>query len=121
MVLQLRGSNKEKNVVVSSTQDIHVSTAEQTYLLMNPPGSMFCDEKSFLEVIFFLLLQLFTNKPKPGVRKCQTCLYRWWGKLSKLYLLEINLLFQPLHPSTVANTPPLANSSLTWLLTPFTS
>lgn len=49
MVLQPRKSGKAKNVVI--TKDINVSTAEHTYISMDPLEA-FCDEEGFLEVIF---------------------------------------------------------------------
>lgn len=49
MVLEPRKSGKAKNVVI--TKDINVSTAEHTYISMDPLEA-FCDEEGFLEVIF---------------------------------------------------------------------
>lgn len=49
MVLEPGKCGRAKNVVI--TEDINVSTAEHTYISMDPLEA-FCDEESFLEVIF---------------------------------------------------------------------
>lgn len=118
MVLQPRKSGKAKNVVI--TKDINVSTAEHTYISMDPLEA-FCDEEGFLEVIFSCSCSChFQINLRHAGTSLEFSKYTWemldlacvrdGGNSVNCLCPNTPALFQPLHPPTA---PSLANNSLT--------
>lgn len=105
MVLEPRKSGKAKDVVI--TKDINVSTAEHTYILMDPLEA-FCDEEGFLEVIFSCScschFQISPRQVGTILNSANTCGKCWMWLVQVMGGSSVNcicsnnpVLFQPLH------------------------